>query len=208
MSLNGFRCMQTPKFTFTPDFSRLECIVQLICVLCCNSSDLTFLLPLLILPLRYFLLCVNYFFYGETVTDYFSNLVQREEPLRILSKYHRLISFAMYLTGEAVAQVLTSFLVFSSLITDLARQDICFQGVFSETGGRRAVLFSTFSVALVTIGASAISISFYLTTGLVQVSNGRSTVLHLLLALSVSWCSSMAAGCGKDRQHLTCQRLF
>lgn len=47
----------------------------------------------------YFLLCVNYFFYGETVTDYFSNLVQREEPLRILSKYHRLISFAMYLTG-------------------------------------------------------------------------------------------------------------
>uniref|UniRef100_A0A8C7DFE6 Phosphatidate cytidylyltransferase n=4 Tax=Salmoninae TaxID=504568 RepID=A0A8C7DFE6_ONCKI len=47
----------------------------------------------------YFLLCVNYFFYGETVTDYFFNLVQREEPLRILSKYHRLISFALYLTG-------------------------------------------------------------------------------------------------------------
>lgn len=32
----------------------------------------------------YFLLCVNYFFYGETVTDYFFTLVQREEPLRIL----------------------------------------------------------------------------------------------------------------------------
>ncbi|CDQ73080.1 unnamed protein product [Oncorhynchus mykiss] len=47
----------------------------------------------------YFLLCVNYFFYGETVTDYFFNLVQREEPLRILSKYHRLISFTLYLTG-------------------------------------------------------------------------------------------------------------
>ncbi|KAG9333056.1 hypothetical protein JZ751_013841, partial [Albula glossodonta] len=46
----------------------------------------------------YFLLCVNYFFYGETVTDYFFTLVQREEPLRILSKYHRFISFAMYLT--------------------------------------------------------------------------------------------------------------
>uniref|UniRef100_A0A8C7TEC4 Phosphatidate cytidylyltransferase n=1 Tax=Oncorhynchus mykiss TaxID=8022 RepID=A0A8C7TEC4_ONCMY len=51
----------------------------------------------------YFLLCVNYFFYGETVTDYFFNLVQREEPLRILSKYHRLISFALYLTGEMQA---------------------------------------------------------------------------------------------------------
>ncbi|CAG5919841.1 unnamed protein product [Menidia menidia] len=47
----------------------------------------------------YFLLCVNYFFYGETVTDYFFSLVQREEPLRILSKYHRFISFALYLTG-------------------------------------------------------------------------------------------------------------
>ncbi|MGH0157027.1 UNVERIFIED_CONTAM: hypothetical protein FKN15_032493 [Acipenser sinensis] len=47
----------------------------------------------------YFLLCVNYFFYGETVTDYFSTLVQREEPLRILSKYHRFISFTLYLTG-------------------------------------------------------------------------------------------------------------
>lgn len=50
-------------------------------------------------PRRYFLLCVNYFFYGETVTDYFFTLVQREEPLRILSKYHRFISFALYLTG-------------------------------------------------------------------------------------------------------------
>ncbi|KAL7836934.1 hypothetical protein AOLI_G00282180 [Acnodon oligacanthus] len=47
----------------------------------------------------YFLLCVNYFFYGETVTDYFFTLVQREEPLRILSKYHRFISFALYLSG-------------------------------------------------------------------------------------------------------------
>ncbi|XP_010073053.1 PREDICTED: phosphatidate cytidylyltransferase 2-like, partial [Pterocles gutturalis] len=47
----------------------------------------------------YFLLCVNYFFYGETATDYFFTLVQREEPLRILSKYHRFISFALYLTG-------------------------------------------------------------------------------------------------------------
>ncbi|CAH2274775.1 phosphatidate cytidylyltransferase 2 [Pelobates cultripes] len=47
----------------------------------------------------YFLLCVNYFFYGETVTDYFFTLVQREEPLRILSKYHRFISFAFYLIG-------------------------------------------------------------------------------------------------------------
>ncbi len=56
-------------------------------------------LPVLTVFVRYFLLCVNYFFYGETVTDYFFTLVQREEPLRILSKYHRFISFALYLTG-------------------------------------------------------------------------------------------------------------
>ncbi|KAG2466392.1 CDS1 cytidylyltransferase, partial [Polypterus senegalus] len=47
----------------------------------------------------YFLLCVNYFFYGETVADYFVTFVQREEPLQFLVRYHRFISFALYLTG-------------------------------------------------------------------------------------------------------------
>uniref|UniRef100_A0A8P4KJN2 Phosphatidate cytidylyltransferase n=1 Tax=Dicentrarchus labrax TaxID=13489 RepID=A0A8P4KJN2_DICLA len=59
----------------------------------------------------YFLLCVNYFFYGETVTDYFFTLVQREEPLRILSKYHRFISFALYLTGTDTEHIFTQFIV-------------------------------------------------------------------------------------------------
>uniref|UniRef100_A0AAR2L322 Phosphatidate cytidylyltransferase n=1 Tax=Pygocentrus nattereri TaxID=42514 RepID=A0AAR2L322_PYGNA len=48
----------------------------------------------------YFLICVNYFFYGETVADYFGALVQREEPLQFLVRYHRFISFALYLAGE------------------------------------------------------------------------------------------------------------
>ncbi|KAG7481372.1 hypothetical protein MATL_G00065960 [Megalops atlanticus] len=47
----------------------------------------------------YFLICVNYFFYGETVADYFGALVQREEPLQFLVRYHRFISFALYLAG-------------------------------------------------------------------------------------------------------------
>uniref|UniRef100_A0A8C6P0V2 Phosphatidate cytidylyltransferase n=1 Tax=Nothobranchius furzeri TaxID=105023 RepID=A0A8C6P0V2_NOTFU len=47
----------------------------------------------------YFLICVNYFFYGETVADYFGGLVQREEPLQFLARYHRFISFALYLAG-------------------------------------------------------------------------------------------------------------
>lgn len=50
--------------------------------------------------LRYFLICVNYFFYGETLADYFGALVQREEPLQFLARYHRFISFALYLAGE------------------------------------------------------------------------------------------------------------
>ncbi|XP_067377539.1 phosphatidate cytidylyltransferase 1 isoform X3 [Channa argus] len=51
------------------------------------------------LPPRYFLICVNYFFYGETLADYFGALVQREEPLQFLARYHRFISFALYLAG-------------------------------------------------------------------------------------------------------------
>ncbi|KAG7318295.1 hypothetical protein KOW79_018050 [Hemibagrus wyckioides] len=47
----------------------------------------------------YFLVCVNYFFYGETVADYFGALVQREEPLLFLVRYHRFISFTLYLAG-------------------------------------------------------------------------------------------------------------
>ncbi|KAJ8261301.1 hypothetical protein COCON_G00170240 [Conger conger] len=47
----------------------------------------------------YFLICVNYFFYGETLADYFGVLVQREEALQFLSRYHRFISFALYLAG-------------------------------------------------------------------------------------------------------------
>lgn len=49
---------------------------------------------------RYFLLCVNYFFYGETVADYFATFVQRREQLQFLIRYHRFISFTLYLTGE------------------------------------------------------------------------------------------------------------
>lgn len=53
---------------------------------------------------RYFLICVNYFFYGETVADYFGALVQREEPLQFLARYHRFISFALYLAGGSCSQ--------------------------------------------------------------------------------------------------------
>ncbi|XP_030046450.1 phosphatidate cytidylyltransferase 1 isoform X2 [Microcaecilia unicolor] len=50
----------------------------------------------------YFLLCVNYFFYGETVADYFVTSVQREESLQFLIRYHRFISFVLYLAGFCI----------------------------------------------------------------------------------------------------------
>uniref|UniRef100_A0A3P8WIS5 Phosphatidate cytidylyltransferase n=1 Tax=Cynoglossus semilaevis TaxID=244447 RepID=A0A3P8WIS5_CYNSE len=59
----------------------------------------------------YFLVCVNYFFYGETLADYFGALVQREEPLQFLSRYHRFISFALYLLIISWPFLLTCLLI-------------------------------------------------------------------------------------------------
>eukprot|EP00063_Salmo_salar_P065826 XP_014040661.1 PREDICTED: phosphatidate cytidylyltransferase 1-like [Salmo salar] len=56
----------------------------------------------------YFLICVNYFFYGETLAEYFGALVQREEPLQFLVRYHRFISFAVYLAGEAQCNAIST----------------------------------------------------------------------------------------------------
>ncbi|ROK28189.1 Phosphatidate cytidylyltransferase 2 [Anabarilius grahami] len=47
----------------------------------------------------YFLLCVNNFFYGETIADYFFTLVQMEEYIHMFSKYQQFISFVSYLIG-------------------------------------------------------------------------------------------------------------
>uniref|UniRef100_A0A673LUP0 phosphatidate cytidylyltransferase n=1 Tax=Sinocyclocheilus rhinocerous TaxID=307959 RepID=A0A673LUP0_9TELE len=47
----------------------------------------------------YFLLYVNYFLFGETLTDNFFTLVQREEPIHLLSQSHGFIPFAVYLAG-------------------------------------------------------------------------------------------------------------
>ncbi|XP_037069536.1 phosphatidate cytidylyltransferase, photoreceptor-specific-like isoform X2 [Pollicipes pollicipes] len=47
----------------------------------------------------WFLLCSNYFFYGESLVDYFIVLVNKLEFLRVLVTYHRLISFVLYIIG-------------------------------------------------------------------------------------------------------------
>lgn len=47
----------------------------------------------------YFLVASNYFFYGESLIDYFGVLINRSELLPHMVKYHRFISFTMYILG-------------------------------------------------------------------------------------------------------------
>jgi len=47
----------------------------------------------------YFLVTSNYFFYGESLIDYFGVLINSSEFLPHLVKYHRFISFTMYVLG-------------------------------------------------------------------------------------------------------------
>ncbi|XP_028399754.1 phosphatidate cytidylyltransferase 1-like [Dendronephthya gigantea] len=48
----------------------------------------------------YFLLCSNYFFYGESISEYFQGLLTHEHILlQYLIQYHRLISYGLYCIG-------------------------------------------------------------------------------------------------------------
>lgn len=47
----------------------------------------------------YFLITSNYFFYGESLVDYFGVVINRTDYLRVLITYHRFISFCLYIVG-------------------------------------------------------------------------------------------------------------
>ncbi|KHJ91866.1 phosphatidate cytidylyltransferase [Oesophagostomum dentatum] len=47
----------------------------------------------------YFLLTSNYFFFGESLIDYWAILLRKDNFLQFLNSYHRLISFALYCVG-------------------------------------------------------------------------------------------------------------
>ncbi|OWF40078.1 phosphatidate cytidylyltransferase, photoreceptor-specific-like isoform X1 [Mizuhopecten yessoensis] len=47
----------------------------------------------------YFLLVSNYFFYGESLIDYFGVLLHRAEFMRPFVTFHRFISFSLYIAG-------------------------------------------------------------------------------------------------------------
>ncbi|XP_076068206.1 CDP-diacylglycerol synthase isoform X2 [Oratosquilla oratoria] len=47
----------------------------------------------------WFLITSNYFFYGESLVDYFGVIFAKTEFLRSLITYHRFISFSMYIIG-------------------------------------------------------------------------------------------------------------
>ncbi|CEF60721.1 Phosphatidate cytidylyltransferase [Strongyloides ratti] len=47
----------------------------------------------------YFLLCSNYFFFGESMIEVFKIIIQKDQFLRFLVDYHRFISFCLYCIG-------------------------------------------------------------------------------------------------------------
>jgi len=47
----------------------------------------------------YFLIASNYFFYGESLVEYFGVVINRVDFLPFLVRHHRLISFLMYILG-------------------------------------------------------------------------------------------------------------
>lgn len=47
----------------------------------------------------YFLITSNYFFYGESLVDYFGVVINRTDYLRVLVTYHRFFSFCLYIVG-------------------------------------------------------------------------------------------------------------
>uniref|UniRef100_A0A1B6D4H4 phosphatidate cytidylyltransferase n=1 Tax=Clastoptera arizonana TaxID=38151 RepID=A0A1B6D4H4_9HEMI len=47
----------------------------------------------------YFLIASNYFFYGESLVDYFGVVINRTDYLRVLVLYHRFFSFCLYIVG-------------------------------------------------------------------------------------------------------------
>lgn len=47
----------------------------------------------------YFLITSNYFFYGESLVDYFGLVISRTDYLRVLVTYHRFFSFSLYILG-------------------------------------------------------------------------------------------------------------
>ncbi|XP_059472735.1 phosphatidate cytidylyltransferase, photoreceptor-specific [Neocloeon triangulifer] len=47
----------------------------------------------------YFLLCSNYFFYGESLVDYFDMAINKTHFFKVLVTYHRFFSFCLYIGG-------------------------------------------------------------------------------------------------------------
>lgn len=47
----------------------------------------------------YFLFCANYFFYGETINEYFGTVLEKDVAIHFLFKYHRIISYLLYCFG-------------------------------------------------------------------------------------------------------------
>ena len=66
----------------------------------------------------WFLITSNYFFYGESLVDYFGVLFNKLEGFTFAVRYHRFISFAMYIIGGS-AVVGNGILLKMNIINDI-----------------------------------------------------------------------------------------
>ena len=81
----------------------------------------------------YFLVASNYFFYGESLVEQFGVLINNVDFLPFLVRYHRLISFSMYIIGNIIISILKiiSVVFRVCLVCPLPGQEILPAPVFS-----------------------------------------------------------------------------
>ena len=80
----------------------------------------------------YFLVASNYFFYGESLVEQFGVLINNVDFLPFLVRYHRLISFAMYIIGNNITliSIMLSGMFRVCLVCSLLGQEILPSPVF------------------------------------------------------------------------------
>jgi len=89
----------------------------------------------------YFLFCANYFFYGETINEYFGSVLQKEVAIHFLFKHHRMISYLLYcfgIIGFVCSLVKTfyrlQFFMFGwthcTLLIIVVQSHLCMQNIF------------------------------------------------------------------------------
>ena len=120
----------------------------------------------------YFLVASNYFFYGETLVEQFGVVINRVDFLPILVKYHRLISFSMYIMGEEISYERDCYLFIFVILSGFVWFVL---SLVKKYYLRQFSLFAWTHVALLCV----VTQSYLIIQNMFQVRNrGRDLILH------------------------------